>query len=363
MEIVKVGILLEDRAFAQALSIALSREDSCMRFYLLDSAAEGESCDLILAERPSSDEKVIELVRDSEAVRYTGDPPYKLYRYMESQNLINSLLFIYFKVTGKVIETKGDTSCRLVVFLGESGGCGTTSAALATACMLHRIYGSKSLYLNLCPIDDSRKYFSEEGEESLMKLLYYLDQEKEFPIGAFITEREELDFVNTGIINSYFNEMKPFLMRRFLHKIDQLGKYDFLIVDMGNHLSRENRKMLSYADCAVMLCDSQRVRPGKYRQRIAREIFKRVEAGRLLRVENFAGDMPCSQEMEIEAETLVISTQQDIDFRLEKNYGMEIGILAREIMEGGVHGDGKCRIPSGEDSKGAGADSCGKEKS
>ena len=93
MEIVKVGILLEDRAFAQALSIALSREDSCMRFYLLDSAAEGESCDLILAERPSSDEKVIELVRDSEAVRYTGDPPYKLYRYMESQNLINSLLF------------------------------------------------------------------------------------------------------------------------------------------------------------------------------------------------------------------------------------------------------------------------------
>ena len=342
MEIVKVGILLEDRAFAQALSIALSREDSCMRFYLLDSAAEGESCDLILAERPSSDEKVIELVRDSEAVRYTGDPPYKLYRYMESQNLINSLLFIYFKVTGKVIETKGDT--RLVVFLGESGGCGTTSAALATACMLHRIYGSKSLYLNLCPIDDSRKYFSEEGEESLMKLLYYLDQEKEFPIGAFITEREELDFVNTGIINSYFNEMKPFLMRRFLYKIDQLGKYDFLIVDMGNHLSRENRKMLSYADCAVMLCDSQRVRPGKYRQRIAREIFKRVEAGRLLRVENFAGDMPCSQEMEIEAETLVISTQQDIDLRLEKNYGMEIGILAREIMEGGVHGsDGNHR--------------------
>ena len=171
-----------------------------------------------------------------------------------------------------------------------------------------------------------------------MKLLYYLDQEKEFPISAFSTEREELDFVNTGVINSYFSEMKPFLMRRFLNKIDQLGKYDFLIVDMGNHLSRENRKMLGYADCTVMLCDSQRVRPGKYRQRIARE-----------RVENFADDMVCEQE----PQTLYIAAQRDTDLRLEKNYGMEIGILAREIMEGGGHGEGKSYVPGGEDCQGA----------
>ena len=349
MEIIKVGIALEDHAFAQALSIVLAREDSCMRFYLLGSIAEGDFCDLILTEKPSGDKRVIELVRDMAAVQYTGEPPYRLYRYMESQNLMNSLLFIYFKVTGKVVETKGDSNCRLLVFLGESGGCGTTSSAIATACMLHRIYGSRSLYLNLCPIDDSRKYLSEDGEESLMKLLYYLDQEKEFPISAFITEREELDFVNTGVINSYFSEMKPFLMRRFLTKIDQLGKYDFLIVDMGNHLSRENRKMLGYADCTVMLCDSQRVRPGKYRQRIAREIFKRIDQGRLLRVENFADDMVCEQE----PQTLYIAAQRDTDLRLEKNYGMEIGILAREIMEGGGHGEGKSYVPGGEDCQGA----------
>lgn len=124
------------------------------------------------------------------------------------------------------------------------------------------IYGAKSLYMNLCPLDDSRKYLEEEGEESLLKLLYYLEQDRAFPLGSFITETEEIDYVNTGVINTYFNEMRPLLMERFLKKMDSLGKYDFLILDMGNHLCRENKKLLAGADCAVLISDGERSRPG-----------------------------------------------------------------------------------------------------
>ena len=344
MELIKVGICLEDRTFAQALAMTLAREGSCMRFYLLNHMEEGADCDLILASSASPDAKVVEMVRNPAFAQYTEAPPFKVYRYMESQNLISCLLFIYFKVTGKVMERKGDTHLRLVTFLAECGGCGTTSAALSVACMLYRIYGSKSLYLNLCPIDDSRKYLEEEGEDSLMKLLYYLDQDKPFPIGAFITEKEEVDFVNTGVINSYFNEMKPILMQRFLKKFDQLGKYDFLIVDMGNHLSRENKKMLGYTDCAVLLCDSERKRPGKYRERISQEIFKRVQRGTVLRVENFAADVPDAfEQVETEqAAPLSIARQETEGLSLDRNYGIEIGAIAREIMEGGNGGNHQC---------------------
>ena len=79
-------------------------------------------------------------------------------------------------------------------------------------------------------------------------------------------------------------------MERFLKKMDSLGKYDFLILDMGNHLCRENKKLLAGADCAVLISDGERSRPGKYREKISREIFKRVERGRLLYVKNFVGD-------------------------------------------------------------------------
>ena len=334
MEVIKVGICLEDRAFGEALAVGLAREAGSMRFFLLERVSEGDFCDLILSSGSEADDRVVEMVRDSQAHNCTGPPPYKVYRYKETQNLISDLVFIYFRLTGKVIEHRGSSVCRLIVFLADGGGCGTTSTALASARMLYRIYGAKSLYMNLCPLDDSRKYLEEEGEESLLKLLYYLEQDRAFPLGSFITETEEIDYVNTGVINTYFNEMRPLLMERFLKKMDSLGKYDFLILDMGNHLCRENKKLLAGADCAVLMSDGERSRPGKYREKISREIFKRVERGRLLYVKNFVGD----DWTEEDTRQLCITKQEEQKLQLEWSYGTEISMLAREIMEGRGHG-------------------------
>lgn len=333
MEVIKVGICLDDRTFGQALAIGLAREAAGIRFYILDRPEAGAFCDLILSSGPGDDERFVEMVRDP-AAQNNSEPPYRVYRYKESQNLINDLLFIYFRKTGKVLENCGSANCRLVLFLAEGGGCGTTSMALSSARMLYQIYGSRSLYMNLCPIDDSKKYLEDGGEESLLKLLYYLDQNRNFPIESFITETEEVDYVNTNVINTYFNEMKPNLMNRFLEKVDKLGKYDFLIVDIGNHLSRENKKLLSGADCVVLISDGQRIRPGRYRERISEEITKRVERGKLLYVKNFAGD----DWNEEDSDKLCVTRQEDSDLRLIRNYGNEIGIIAKEIMEGSGHG-------------------------
>lgn len=332
MEVIKVGIFLEDKVFSEALSIGLARETRRMRFYQINSLSEGDFCDLILTSGSSDSSRVVQMVREYEEGHFEG-PPYKVYRYQESQNLINDLLFIYFKVTGKVVESRGEATLRLLVFAADSGGCGTTSTAIAAAKSLYRTYGSKSLYLNLCPLDDSRKYLEEGGEDSLLKLLYYLDQEKDFPIESFITGTEEIDYVNTGVVNTYFNEMRPLLMSRFLQKIDKLGIYHFLIVDMGNHLSRENKKLLARADTAVIISDGERNLPGKYSERITREICARIENGKVIRVKNFAPEFP-----EDETENMLTVTKRtEADTGLRRNYGMEISRIAREIMEDRNH--------------------------
>lgn len=334
MEIIKVGICLDDEPFAKALAVGLARESKVMRFYLLDCIEAGDFCNLILSEGKSIDQHVVQMVRELDPEKDPAVPPYQVYRYRESQNLINDLLFIYFQLTGKSPDIAGQVHATLVTFLSASGGCGTTSTALAAARMLYRIYGAKSLYLNLCPLNDAGKYLTDGCRTSLLKLLYYLDQEKPFPLESFITESEEVDYVDTETINTFFDEMKPSLMRRFLQKVDESGVYDFVIVDVGNHLSRENKKILGYTDLAVFLTDGERKLPVVYQNRITEEICKRLEKGRLIAVENFAPDTSAEDtdgKFFIEKET-------DGEIRLEKNYGVEISVIAREIMEGTEHG-------------------------
>ncbi len=354
MEIIKVGICLDDKSFAEAMSIGLARETSVMRFYLLNQIDEGDFCDLILSSEGSSRKNVVQVIREWEPSAEVSDhPPYQVYRYRESTALISDLLYIFYRLTGKVVEHRGGAGMQLLVFLSDSGGSGTTSTALSILKMLYRIYGVRSLYLNLCPLDDSGKYLSEGGEESLLRLLYYLDQDRDFPVESFISCYEELDRIDTGIINLYFSEMKPSLMLRFLHKVKNLGKYGFVAVDIGNFLSKENRDLLRNSETAVLISDGERKLPKPYRQRINSEIEQLLGNGRLIYVENFASDIPEEtgqddgdeerrQEDSMKTSSRYsVSKQNGSDLRLEKNYGLEISLIAREIMEGRADGTGE----------------------
>lgn len=368
MALIKAGIFLKDRIFAEALAEGLSRQAGPIRFYLLSAFEEGDFCDLILAEpdwdrdegvfggsdRESSYCGIVELVRQPGEENLFGKPPYRIYRYKESPNLLNDLLFVYFEMTGRSLENHGDAKCRTIVFLSECGGCGATSIALASARMLYQIYGSRVLYLNLCPLNDTED--DKAGRESgrFVKLLYYLQENRDFPVSSFITEEEELDCVNTGIVNGYFNEMKPLFMQRFLEKIGRLGKYDFLFLDIGNHLSRENKNLISGAECTVLVSDGERRCSGKYRKAISREIAERVDHGRIVHIRNFADDSweeDYTDETELaEGEELFcISRQRDGNLQLAQNFGNEVSEVAKAIMEGTDHGGGKQSFSAGTD--------------
>lgn len=329
MEMIRVGIWLDDTHFAHALSMGLARACRKMTFTLMNGLEAGEGCDLILTSEELDDPRVVVMVRDEERVNIYGSPPYRVYRYKESHHLINDLLFVYFKITGKNLEFIGDTQCKVLIFASVSGGNGCTATALTVGQMLYKLYGCKCLYLNLCPIDDSKKYLPAGGSSSLLNLLYYLDVEKDFPLGTFITQSNSIDYIHTNMVNSYFDELNLTLLNRLLKKVDEVGTYPFLLIDVSNHLSRNNKQLLAQASRIILLYQGQEFVPETYFSAMTEEIEKIAQGTEIIKVKNFAEEFDADDQF-----AFVFSRETEGN---PSHFQLEAGAIARKIMEDGIH--------------------------
>lgn len=338
MEIIRVGILHKEEKYAKALAKGLSRESRSMSFCILGNDAETAECSLVLTDSESSANNVICLAENFHDERITEDPPYRLFRYKNSRDVVNDLLFIYFKITGRTAELKGSGNTRLLTVLSQCGGAGATMLSLSLCIMLNRIYGSRCLYINLCPINDAYKYINEGARKSMLKLLYYLRQKGEFPIGTFISSHDELDTVDTDIINPYFDDVKPELMGRLMEMIEKTERHDFIVVDIGNHLSRQNSSIAASSNCLIRVSIYDKDSKNSYYKEERKQIDTVAGVINVIHVLNFAGDMWSGEG----DESVVISAIEDpmeesidqIKKHLNNNFGVEVAELARRVTEG-----------------------------
>lgn len=335
MEVIRVGIALDDRCFARALVRGLARECKAMMFVLLDGE-EQPDCDLILTSQSSEEKHVVQLVRLCGQDRLE-QPPFRLYRYYDSRRMVESISFIYYRLTGVAVDYHTDEQCKVVLFAAGAGRCGTTVTALAVSRMIWKLYGKRGLYLNLCPLNDSAKYLSCDGEERFLRLLYYLDTEKDFPLDSFIRSEEEMGYIPAPLVNPYFHEVDAEVLRRLLEKLKTAGQYDFLVLDVGNHLERRNTELLYKADAVVFLWDDRAIFPGKYAEAVFREIKEQSREGMFIPVHNFAEDDRQIAEGEfcISAHAELTADCSDGVFAipLTKSYGIEITALAEKLTE------------------------------
>lgn len=338
MEMIKVGIYHDDAAFARALAIGLARESRTILFVLMEKQDTAEELDLVLSSERSEKPEFVQLVHYQE-MEHSDSPPYRLYQYKESRSLIDDLLFIYFKMTDRVLEYKGTCRCRLMTLVSDAGGSGTTMTGIAMAKTLNRVYGLQVLYLNLCPVDDSKKYLRSDRTANMLKLLYYLDTGKKFPLESFISRGEEMDYINTDVINAYFNDIKPALMTQFLKKVDELGRYDYLMFDMSSHFSRENRRIMENCDLVVFIHRWHNKEPTAYYEAVSQEVRKNAGGLRFLTIVNFAGDDWPAETCEAmwiseDRKALRLDKKEGVfEIDLSKNYGIEIAAIAKRIVE------------------------------
>lgn len=249
----KVGVQLDDGDFAQVLVKGLAAEGRNLCFGMVDDGVKVETFDLILTDRELEDRRFIQLVRTVDAEQIYEGPPYRIFRYTRAREFVNSLLYIFHHETGRNLEYPGDTRCKTLVFTSISGGLDATALALLMGEILYQHFGCSCLYLNLCPIDGSKCFLPGGNGKGLLTLLYHLSQEKDFPLSSFIRQHSYVDYIDTSIFNPYFDELDASRLHRFLTKIDDLGKYTYLILDIGNHLSRCNKSLLTHAEEIILV--------------------------------------------------------------------------------------------------------------
>lgn len=329
MEHLNVGLILKDKTYAAALARGLSRESRNMNFtvidktvtecglYLTDSRRRRSLCApvIVLSETPDDDE---------------------IFIYEDCRVFVDRMIYLYYVMTGRIAEFRGNSSFRLVVFAQACGGSGTTSTALAAARMLNTIYGSRCLYLNICPFDDSRKYIAEQEGAGIVKLLYHLKKEYDFPMGSFVQEAEGISVFVTHAVNKYAMELTGEMFNRLLAEVNRTGSYDYLFVDAGNYWSRENLAVLGCADCVVVVSGEKRRGHIKYLNELEEMLIARAGAENVLRVMNFADD---TDEDAPEGGSYAVSREDAAFVRmggyvridLSGNYGLEIAQVAKGI--------------------------------
>lgn len=332
MERLKVGIAMKDGSFAAALVRGLSREAGNMLFTILCEPWKTENFNLVLTDF-EADEISDAGLNEGECIRLTsaeeGEDAEDIFKYEDCRTLVNRMIYIFYERTGRVAEYRGNSSYRVIVFGQVSGGCGATSAALGTAAMLGTIYGARCLYLNLCPFDDSKRYIEESHKEGLVRLLYHLHRDEDFPLESFIGESEFVDSFMTGVINKYALEMDGVMFNRLLKAVERLGRYDYFIVDVGNFLHRTNLKLLEAADCLVLLCREEAGQRPAYMDRIYEEIEQRTGKS-LIKVVNFADEYDEGLGISVDHSAFVkMGGRVKID--INGNYGLEVAAVAREI--------------------------------
>ena len=94
MEVVKLGIILKDKAFAKALVRGISRECG---FIEIDISDNLEGIDLFITDTLTDKENHIQLVNSLEEEMF-DQPPFRIFKYRESRSLVKGLLFVFYNL-------------------------------------------------------------------------------------------------------------------------------------------------------------------------------------------------------------------------------------------------------------------------
>lgn len=325
METIKIGICMEDNDFGAAIARGLAIAGRRMEIHVLHDRDNEELMDLVLSDKKSSDVNTLYLSESNEEEIYLQKGSYSIYRYSDSIQMTDAIYYIYFKLTGRVIRGRENNHCHLIEGISLSGGIGTTRILISTAKMLYRTYGSRCLYFSLSPFNTGIYDRKLVKDGSFLKLLYYLGEEREFSIRSFITETEEVDYLAAGIFNSHYGEFNLDFLINLLKKIDMEGKYDFLILDIGNHFTTETISLLEVAEGVLFIRGRNEGKLEEYFPHFSREIKEWEEGGTICQILSMSED---GENRFADIEVSITET-----FNLNENYGTEIGRIVKWIEE------------------------------
>lgn len=251
MENIKLAVIVSDRDYGRALSLALVEVYRNFTVTLYKSVPihnELLRFDLVLQETQAAEEiqeNVIGLVeKPSMADQDLENRRFFVYKYGNVRQLAGQLLFIYSFLTGRQAIPIKNQDVKLVVFGQVQGGAGCTSAAMAFAHELKRFRGKRVLYVSLEEIESTLEYMEAFPEgKSINEYLYYLFHEKEqgripFIESFLVFDRYGIDSFQPSPGRNVLRSLDDEEIQYFISSVMDTGRYDFVIADVGMGLDK-----------------------------------------------------------------------------------------------------------------------------
>ena len=324
MEIVRVGIYVSDIEYGRALAKALAIETRKMEFILTDEEyirAEG-LFDLVLTDS-SETECDICLTEEQQKEIYLQEQPYSVYKYLNSCKLAEALCYVYYRKTGKALKGQKKRKFRLVTGVSSRGESGLSLSLISAAEALAALYQAKCLFFSLCPYNEAVPVEGKSEKGCFIKFLYYLQCKEDFSISMFINETDNVDFLAVEKLNPAYVEMKKETLSELIKRVEETGNYDFLIVDIGNHISVRSLNFVAESDAVIFADNTNKVPTIK--------LLRDFNNGPLCIIKNAADNILFHKQEESRSD--FIETRFNIAEGGQKSYGNGALEIAEWIVE------------------------------
>lgn len=178
-------------------------------------------------------------------------------KYQKADKFISDILLVFAEKTGRVeAVAMGDKDTKIIGFYSPVGGSGKTTLALS-CCHSLALSGKRVFYLNAEKLNSSAEFLNRAPSGSLSDL-YLTVKTKGANVGIRIMANKFMDtelnftYINPAESSLEINELSSDEFKRLIGEFEQLGEFDYVIVDFDSEFTKEKISVLDKCDRIIV---------------------------------------------------------------------------------------------------------------
>lgn len=373
MENIFVAIVTGDKEYGRSLSLGIL---SICRGFIIRIFTGGEfleedrDYDIVLwdgeeVSRVFGGRIVYLAEKPSDAVKNHGEKRFAIYKYSTASSTVASIFEIYEALTGRQAVNLRRQDVRLFAFSSCVGGAGCTTLAMSVAQELCRFQGKHVLYLSFEEMDSVGEYMGNDGGlqgvsvylYELFNKIYTGRNNPGWPAGNSAEPPSGNPFLDRYMIRDDFGmeafapsagrnplrELNVGELNRFIASLIDSGRFDVIIMDIGQWLSRTGLKCMEMAEkiCFVSGSNCKDARRNQYISHIVSNCGEEIPS-KTVTVINRADQQPGESRSEGKSGESFLKVSSCRTFAneggyrkifLEGEFGKDISILTEKMTE------------------------------
>ncbi|MCQ2550778.1 MAG: hypothetical protein MJ146_01110 [Clostridia bacterium] len=236
MGIRKIGLLMEDGPYEEALIKGLAGVGNGMSFSRVIDSESLDSYDAILVEgSPKGATDINNSIILASRLDQYDISNMTLFKFQGSKSLYKDLLFLFSKEKMANFSVKEKGNPEVIGMYSLGGGKGVTSVCLA----LSHVLPGDVLYLNAEPFNSAIDYLDYQQDSRL--LMYAVSQGIHMDLSRYIKEEDGFSYFDVGEVN-HFSVLNMDRLKGLISHINSQKDYQYIVIDLG----RLNRKLEAF---------------------------------------------------------------------------------------------------------------------